>query len=97
MLRPALLSLAFLATPAFASGYFDAQPVTRPTHERFVAGDNAWRCGEACCSSARTSARPALVCSSLVRQVGPVRSFSVDGRAFDAAALEACNGRAHQG
>lgn len=95
MLRPALLSLALVSSPAFASGYFDAQPLTRPGHERFVARDNAWRCGEAGCSSARTATRPALVCSSLVREVGPLRSFSVDGRAFDAAALEACNGRAH--
>jgi hypothetical protein len=94
MLRLALLSLAFLSTPALASSYFEAQPVTRPSHERFVARDNAWRCGEAGCSSARTSTRPALVCSSLVREVGPLRSFSVDGRALDAAALEACNARA---
>ena len=95
MLRSALLSLAFVTSPAFATGYFDAQPLTRPAHERFVAGDNAWRCAEAGCSSARTATRPALVCSTLVRAVGPLRGFSVEGRAFDAAALEACNSRAH--
>ena len=94
MFRPALLSLAFLSTPAFAAGYFEAQPLTRPAQERFVARDNAWRCGEAGCSSARTATRPALVCASLVRAVGPLRSFSVDGRAFAADELEACNGRA---
>jgi len=94
MLRPVLLSLAFVSSPVFAAGDFGAQPVTRPAHERFVAGDNAWRCGEAGCSSARTATRPALACSTLVRAVGPLRSFSVDGRAFDAAALEACNARA---
>jgi len=93
MLRLVLLSLTLVSTPALASNYFDAQPVTRPAQERFVARDNAWRCGEAGCSSARTETRPALVCSSLVRQVGPLRSFSVAGRAFDPAALEACNGR----
>jgi hypothetical protein len=95
MLRPALLSLVLVSAPAFATGYFEAQPLTRPTHERFVARDNAWRCGEAGCSSARTSTRPAFVCSSLVREVGPLRSFAVDGRAFDAAALEACNASTH--
>lgn len=93
MLRLALLSLTLLSTPALASSYFEAQPVTRPAQERFVARDNAWRCSEAGCSSARTETRAALVCSSLVRTVGPLRSFSVAGRAFDAAALEACNGR----
>jgi len=93
MLRFALLSLSLVATPAFAAGQFEAQPVTRAAHERFVAGDNAWRCGEAGCIAARNATRPALVCSRLVRAVGPLRSFSADGRPFDAAALEACNGR----
>jgi len=94
MYRPALLSLAFLSTPAFAAGYFEAQPVTRAAQERFVARDNAWRCGEAGCSSARTASRPDLVCAGLVRTVGPLRSFSVDGRAFSSEQLEACNSRA---
>jgi hypothetical protein len=93
MTRFALLSLAFVAGPAFAAGHFEAQPVTRPAQERFVARDNAWRCGEAGCSSARTATRPALVCSSLVRAVGPLSSFSVAGRPFSSDQLTACNGR----
>ena len=94
MLRPLLLSLALVSTPALAAGDFEAQPVTRPAHDRFVAGDNIWRCSEAGCWSARNGARPALVCWALVRAVGPLRSFSADGRAFDAASLEACHRRA---
>jgi len=94
MYRPALLFLAFLSTPAFAAGYFEAQPVAPPAQQRFVARDNAWRCGEAGCSSARTASRPDLVCAGLVRVVGPLRSFSVDGRAFGAEQIEACNSRA---
>ena len=92
MIRPFLLSLAFVASPAFAAGHFEAQPVTRPAQERFVARDNAWRCTEAGCSSARTTTRPASVCTSLVRAVGPLRSFSVAGAAFSEAQLAACNG-----
>ena len=94
MLRALILPLALASTPAFAA-YFEAQPAARPAHERFVAGDNAWRCGETGCSSARTATRPAVVCASLAHQIGALRSFSVEGRAFDAAALEACNRRAH--
>ena len=94
MVRPFCLSLALISSPAFAAGNFEAQPVTRPALERFVAGDTSWRCGETGCSSGRTATRAALVCSSLVRTVGPLRSFSADGRAFDSAALEACNARA---
>jgi hypothetical protein len=94
MFRAALIPLAFLAAPAFAAGHFDAQPLVRPAHERFVAGDNAWRCGEAGCTSARSSTRPALVCASLAREAGALRSFSVQGRAFSDEQLAACNGRA---
>ena len=92
MFRFALTALAFLSTPAFA-GYFDAQPLARPAQERFVARDNAWRCSEAGCSSPRSATRPAFVCASLVREVGALRSFSVEGRAFSAEQLEACNAR----
>jgi hypothetical protein len=94
MLRALILPLALVSTPAFAT-YFEAQPAAHPAHERFVAGDNVWRCGETGCGSARTATRPAIVCASLAREVGALRGFSVEGRAFDAAALEACNRRAH--
>jgi hypothetical protein len=94
MFRPALITLAFVSTPAFAAGYFDAQPLARPAQARFVARDNAWRCTDAGCSSPRSATRPAFVCASLVREVGALRSFSVEGRPFGAEQLEACNARA---
>jgi hypothetical protein len=94
MFRPAVIALAFLSTPAFAAGYFDAQPLAQPAQLRFVARDNAWRCTEAGCSSPRSATRPAFVCAGLVREVGRLRSFSVEGRAFSAEQLEACNSRA---
>jgi hypothetical protein len=92
MFRAAVLSLAFLAAPAFAAGPFQAEPQAPPAQERFVARDSIWRCSEAgCVSTNRTSTRPAIVCSALVRQVGALRSFSNEGRAFAAAELENCN------
>ena len=94
MLRPAILSLALLSTPALANGYYRAEPAAAPPQERFVVRDNVWRCGAADCSSGRTATRPAIVCASLARQVGVLRSFSVEGRAFAAEQLENCNRRA---
>jgi len=95
MFRAAVLSLAFLSAPALAAGPFQAEPQARPAQERFVARDNIWRCGEAgCVSTNRTSTRPAIVCSALARQVGALRSFSNEGRAFAAEELENCNRRA---
>lgn len=92
MFRSAVLSLALLSAPAFAAGPFQADPQARPAQAQFVARDNIWRCGEASCvSTNRSSTRPAIVCSALVRQVGALRSFSNEGRAFAAEELESCN------
>lgn len=94
MIRAAILSVAFLAAPAFASPYYSAEPATAPAQARLVARDNVWTCAGATCVSGRGSSRPAVVCAALVRQVGALRNFSVEGRAFEAAELESCNSRA---
>ena len=95
MFRYALLSLAFLSSPALAAG-FQAQTNAAPSSARFVARDSIWRCAEtACVSTNATSTRPAIVCSALARQVGALRSFAVQGRALAAGELEKCNARAH--
>ena len=94
MIRPLVLACALLSTPALAAGHFEAQPETQPAQIRVVARDNLWHCGTAGCVSNRTSTRPAIVCSTLVREVGRLRGFSVAGRPFTADELEACNSRA---
>jgi hypothetical protein len=92
MFRSAVLSLALLSAPALAAGPFQADPQARPAQTQFVARDSIWRCTDAgCVSTNRTSTRPAIVCSALVRQVGALRSFSNEGRAFGAEELENCN------
>ena len=95
MFRYALLSLAFLSAPALAAESFQASTTARPPQQRFVARDSIWRCtGTQCVSTNRTATRPAIVCSSLARQVGALTRFAVDGRPFDASQLQNCNGRA---
>jgi hypothetical protein len=94
VLRYAILSLALVSGPAFAAG-FQAETSTRPSQTRLVARDSIWRCTESnCVSTNETSTRPAIVCAALVRQVGALRSFSANGRAFGAEELQACNSRA---
>ena len=94
MLRTAVLSLALLSSPAFANG-FQAETGSQPPQTRFVARDSIWRCaGTSCVSTNDTSTRPAIVCATLARQVGVLRSFSANGRAFSAEELQACNARA---
>ena len=94
MIRTAVLSLALLSSPALAASYYVAEPAAPPTQQRFVARDNVWRCDTAGCTSTRTASRPAIVCGSLVREIGAVRSFSVEGRAFGTEELQNCNSRA---
>ena len=94
MLRFALLSLALLPAPALAAG-FRAETGSPPAQTRFVARDSIWRCsGTTCVSTNETATRAAIACAALVRQVGALRSFAADGRAFDDAQLQACNARA---
>lgn len=94
MIRSLVLPLAFLAAPAFANGYYQAEPQNAPAEQRFVARDTVWQCAGGTCSSARGGSRPAFVCASVARELGTLRRFAVDGREFDAAELEACNRRA---
>ena len=94
MIRPLFLAAAVLvATPALANTY-RAEPASPPTKTRFAARDNAWSCAGTTCTSARSAARPAIVCATLVREVGALTSFSVQGRAFTTEELQACNARA---
>jgi hypothetical protein len=94
MLRSAILSLALVSSPAVAAP-FQAETGSRPPQTRFVARDSIWRCTDtACVSTNETPTRPAIVCAALARQVGTLRSFSANGRAFGAEELQACNARA---
>ena len=94
MIRALILSSALLAAPAFATPYYRAETTAAPAQARFVARDNIWRCTGSSCVSDRTGSRPASVCGSLVREVGTLSSFSVEGRAFSAEEMASCNRRA---
>ena len=94
MIRALILSSALLAAPAFATPYYRAETTAAPAQARFVARDNIWRCSGTSCVSERTGSRPASVCGTLVREVGALSSFSVEGRAFSAEEMASCNRRA---
>jgi hypothetical protein len=105
MFRPLTSSLfAFLITflliggagSAFAATelQYRAEPATPPAAARLIVKDLVWKCGPAGCVAGKSNSRPAIDCSALVREVGPLKSFAVAGRALDSAALEKCNARA---
>ena len=95
MLRPALLSLALFASPAFAQSHYQAEPAAKPALTKIVLRDTVWSCGDAGCVAAKSSSRPAIVCEVLAKEVGVLRSFSVAGQPIGAEQLEKCNARAN--
>ena len=90
-----LLVLGGTASPAFAAGgHYRAEPAAAPAAARITAHGTVWRCDPSGCAAPQTGSRPAIVCASLVREIGPLRSFSAAGRPLAAEELEKCNARA---
>ena len=91
-----LFSASLLGGTAFAapSGQYRAEPANPPVAARLIVRDIAWRCGAGGCVAPRSNSRPAIDCSALAHEIGTLRSFTVEGRSLDPAALEKCNARA---
>lgn len=94
MFRPALLAMALVAAPAFASSHYHAEPQAQPAKQRVVTRDGIWNCGDGACTAAQGNSRPEIACAALVREVGALRSFSANGTTFAGDRLEKCNARA---
>jgi len=97
----AILAMAYTAltfgatiTPAQAgeSAFYRAELVSPAGEDRAINGGLAWFCKEDVCVAGKGNSRPVRVCQSLVRQFGPVASFTVKGEALSEAELAACNG-----
>lgn len=89
----ALAALALSGAPAAAATY-SAKPVVAPSAARIVIRDVSWACGAGFCTGSTANGRPAVLCQAFAKKAGRVESFTVDGRAFDAAELERCNSAA---
>lgn len=76
------------------TGFYDVTLSTPATEVRTVAGGVVWSCDGTSCTAPRGTSRPTMMCARLVRELGPVASFSANGEALDAAAIERCNGSA---
>jgi hypothetical protein len=94
MFRLALLGLALVSAPAYASPHYHADPQAQPARERVVTRDGARNCGADGCTAAQGNSRPEIACAALVRQVGALNSFSANGSTFAGEQLEKCNTRA---
>ncbi|HEX8480624.1 MAG TPA: hypothetical protein VF650_01835 [Allosphingosinicella sp.] len=91
-----LLTASLLGGTAFAApgAHYRAEAATPPAASRLIVKQILWKCGAAGCVAPRGNSRPAIDCSALAREIGTLRSFSVDGRQIGPEALEKCNARA---
>lgn len=90
----ALTASAAGAATAQSAGYYTAVPVTKPAKSQFIARDTIWTLRDSAFVARRGDDRPAVQCELVARQVGKLASFTANGAAFDAAALEKCNAKA---
>ena len=90
-----LAALAAAASPALAAGsYYRAELATPSTTDQLVVRGLIWKCAAGGCVAGRSNSRALIDCSALARQVGTLRSFTVEGRALTPDELEKCNARA---
>ena len=77
-----------------ATGYYVATPVAAPAKARFITRATPWQLQDGTYVAARAPERDAILCQLVVRDIGALSAFSARGKAFDAAQLEKCNGKA---
>ena len=94
----AALALAAATTaisPAVAAGsYYRAELATPPSADQMVVRGLIWKCAAGGCVAGRSNSRAVIDCSALAREVGTLRSFTVEGRSLAPDQLQKCNARA---
>ena len=90
-----IAAFTFMATTATAAtgASYRAELATPAKASKFVVRDVVWKCTDASCIAPQSGSRPAIVCASLARKVGPLTAFLVEGVAVTADELARCNGR----
>ncbi len=93
---------AFAGTLLISAGAIAAAPpsyvaelASPSTSTRLVSSEKLWSCqGVLCAAAGPADSAARRICSRLVREVGPLKSFSARGRSFDQTQLAACNASA---
>jgi hypothetical protein len=103
MVRIAALLFAFAASltvlsPAAVAqttnGYYGVTLAAEPGVAKTVVRGMLLACNGASCSAAEGTSRPAVICASIARELGPVTSFRAGEATLDGEALAKCNAKA---
>ncbi|KQT34694.1 hypothetical protein ASG29_00575 [Sphingomonas sp. Leaf412] len=86
--------LAAAGVQAQTSGYYVATPAAKPAKDRLITRSTAWQLQNGAFVAARAPERDLVLCQLVARDIGALSSFSAGGKAYDAAQLGKCNGKA---
>ena len=93
-LATSLTILGATAAGAQPTSYYAAVPEAKPAKTQFITRDTVWTWRNDAFTARRGGDRDTIQCELVARQTGKLVSFSANGTAFDAAALEKCNAKA---
>lgn len=87
--------LAAAGAQAQPSGaYYVATPAAKIEKTHLITRSTPWSQQNGAFVAAKAPERDTVLCQLVARDVGGLSSFSVGGKAYDAAQLEKCNGKA---
>jgi hypothetical protein len=89
-------SLTVLGSAAVAqpNNAFYNVTLAEPAASKTVVHGMLVNCDGAACAAAQGTSRPAIVCASIARELGPVTSFRAGDATLDGEALAKCNSKA---
>lgn len=90
-------SLTLLGSAAVAQPngqFYQLTLANQPAAAKQVVRGTIFACNGATCSGAEGTSRPAIVCASIARELGPVTSFRAGTESLDGEALAKCNAKA---
>ena len=89
--------LAVLLSPGIVQAqpaYYVAVPVTAPAKPQMMTRATPWNLQNGAYVAGRAPERDLVLCQLVARNAGPLQSFAVAGKPFDADTLAACNAKA---
>ena len=90
-----LIAIAATGVQAQApGGYYIATPLAKVEKTRLITRSTLWSQQNGTFVAARAPERDTVLCQLVARNVGGLASFSAGGKAYDAAQLDTCNGKA---
>lgn len=75
-------------------GYYVATPIAKVEKTRLITRSTLWSQQNGAFVAMRAPERDTVLCQLVARDVGGLSSFVVAGKAYDAAQLDKCNGKA---